>query len=161
MITVWRVVGRRFADPPYDPFDGKGAELDGGRWNSPGVPVVYAAGYRALAILEVLVHTGGLDTLLDRVVFPVEVPPDLVHSIDPSTLPPGWSDPDAPTALRAVGDAWARGLVSAVLRVPSAVVTGESNYVLNPRHPDFPKLAIGPRQPLPIDPRLLPKRPPG
>ncbi|MBX9580325.1 MAG: RES family NAD+ phosphorylase [Gemmataceae bacterium] len=156
-ISAWRIVSRRYAEAPYNPFDGEGSSLRGGRWNSPGVAVVYASASRSLAILEVLVHTGDLAGLRDFVAFEVAIPPASVEPVGPGVLPPDWTNPVAPAALRAAGDAWVAALSSPVLRVPSAVVDGEDNFVLNPRHPDFRRLTIGPRRPLPIDPRLLPK----
>jgi RES domain-containing protein len=154
-ISAWRVVERRYAEPPYDPFDGEGARLNGGRWNGVGVPVVYASASRSLAILERLVHTGSLSALRNCVAYHVAVPEELIIAVDPGLLPPDWNDPLAPLELRVIGDAWVRAARSPVLRVPSAVVTGEDNFVLNPRHPDFARLLIGEQQPLPIDPRLL------
>lgn len=57
-------------------------------------------------------------------------------------------------AVQELGDAWARAHASAVLRVPSIVVEGEHNYVLNPNHPDFPKIEVHGPQPFDFDPRL-------
>ena len=159
-IAAWRVVLQKYAESPYSPFDGEGARVNGGRWNSAGVPVVYTSATLSLAVLETLVHADGeLAALLGRVAFEVAVPEEVITEIALADLPRGWSDPVAPPTLKALGDAWVSGGSSPVLRIPSAVVTVEYNYVLNPRHPDFGKLAIGPGRPLPIDPRLLPARP--
>ena len=57
-----------------------------------------------------------------------------------------------------IGDAWVRAEESPVLRVPSAVVAVEDNFVLNPRHPQFPQLILGAGEPLSIDPRRLPEK---
>lgn len=158
-VVAWRVVPRKYSAPPYNPFDGDGASVNGGRWNSVGVPVVYTSATRSLATLEKLVHADGvLSTLLDCVVFSVEIADRLVHPLDVTGLPDDWDNPVAAPRLREMGDEWVRRMAKPVLRVPSAVVTAEDNFVLNPRHPDFPKLVIGPRQPLPIDPRLLGKK---
>jgi RES domain-containing protein len=51
-MQVFRVADRRF---PL--FDGTGARIVGGRWNSPGRPLIYAAETFAGALLEVLVHS--------------------------------------------------------------------------------------------------------
>ena len=54
-----------------------------------------------------------------------------------------------------MGDHWVAGAASAVLRLPSAIVPNEWNYLLNPAHPDFAKITIGPKQHIQIDPRLI------
>jgi RES domain-containing protein len=155
-VVAWRVVPRKYSAPPYNPFDGEGASAHGGRWNSVGVPVVYTSATRSLAILEKLVHADGvLAALRDCVVFSVEFPDRLVQQLDLAGLPDDWGNPVGVPRLKELGDEWVRQMARPVLRVPSAVVTAEDNFVLNPRHPEFPKLLIGERQPLPIDPRLL------
>src|SRR5215217_6516134 len=119
----------------HPPLDGEGARLYGGRWNSPGVPVVYAASHLSLAVLELLVHTDPDLLPADLVAHEVELPDDLsVERVDLATLPDDWRDvPDHP-ACRAIGDAWAAEARAAVLVVPSAVVPQEANWLLNPRH---------------------------
>jgi RES domain-containing protein len=42
-----------------------------------------------------------------------------------------------------------------VLAVPSAIVPRETNYLLNPAHPDFRRLRIGRPEPFSLDPRML------
>ena len=56
---------------------------------------------------------------------------------DQGALPPGWRDDPAPASLRDLGTRWLASKVSAVARVPSAIVPAEYNYLLNPKHPDF------------------------
>lgn len=157
-VSAWRVVPRKYSKSPYNPFDGKGASTFGGRWNSIGTPMVYTSATRSLAILEKLVHADGeLDSLLDCVIYGVTIPDELIFSLDPAELPADWNDPVAAPRLQELGDDWVRRMTTPVMKVPSAVVPVEFNYVLNPRHPDFSKLVIGERQTLPIDPRLLKK----
>ena len=74
--------------------------------------------------------------------------------VEPSQLPRTWRDDPPPTKVRAIGDTWVVGGTSAVLRVPSALVPGENNFLLNPRHEDFRKLRIGKPLPFRFDPRL-------
>lgn len=155
-VVAWRVVEERYAVAPYNPFDGEGARLYGGRWNSVGVAVVYTSAGRSLAILERLVHAKRKSALLDCCIFPVTIGDErLIATVDPATLPANWTDPTDPTAVRALGDAWVEAVESPVLRVPSAVVDGEDNLILNPRHPKFSDLQFGAKRPLPIDRRLL------
>jgi RES domain-containing protein len=156
--AAWRVVRAKYAAPPHDPFDGEGARLQGGRWNSPGVAVTYTSGALSLAVLETLVHADDPELLRDRVAIRFEFVDALVTTVGAADLPKDWTNPDAPPSLKAIGDAWVASGRSLLLRVPSAVIPVEFNYLCNPAHPDFKKLVIEPAAPLPIDPRLLKKR---
>jgi len=154
-VSAWRVSRVKFAEPPYNPFDGEGARRFGGRWNSPGVAVVYASGSLSLAVLEILVHADSLSALPDHVAFPLDIPQPLIHELADDELPDTWHSPSAPDALRQMGDDWVQAGRTVALRVPSAVIPTEFNFVLNPAHPDFERLSIGARQQLQIDPRLV------
>ena len=79
----------------------------------------------------------------------------LVKSIDPAMLPETWRMAPLPVTVQLIGDDWAVGEDSAVLQLPSAIVPTEWNYLLNPAHPDFDKITIGPKQPIEFAPRLL------
>jgi len=140
VIVAWRVCQRRWARRA---LDGEGAFRFGGRWSSPGTRVVYLASSRALAALEILVHVeDGHDLLAERyVAIPVSFPEALVGR--PPRLPRGWSDDPPPPATASVGDRWVAGGGSALLRVPSAVVPGEDNYLLNPAHRDAKRVRAG------------------
>jgi RES domain-containing protein len=155
--VVWRVADRLYTEPPFHPFDGEGARLYGGRWNNAGIPVVYAAGACSLALLEVLVHVPDLVVLQGYVMFRVEIPDGLIAEVPFDELPANWNQPGLVPDLRRLGDDWAKAKTSVALKVPSAIVPVEFNYVINPRHPDFERVEIGPRESLPVDPRLLKK----
>jgi RES domain-containing protein len=135
-------------------FDGRGAAEYPGRWNGPGIAVVYTAENRSLASLAVLVHAE--DTQLLAAVkwsmIPVHIDESLVEILQ--TPPKGWRDLPAPGSTRELGTRWVIESRSAVLRVPSAVIDGEFNYVLNPRHTDFPRIEIGAPIAYSFDPRL-------
>lgn len=153
MVNAWRITKRRYA---ASAFDGEGARLYGGRWNSPGKPAVYVSESRALATLEIL---AGLRT---PVVIPayaligVAFDEGLVSSVPDEALPSDWKIyPPAPST-QLLGDQWLRENVSAALRVPSALIPGEFNYLLNPLHPDFSSIRIGKPIDLHLDPRILP-----
>jgi RES domain-containing protein len=136
-------------------FDGKGAALNPGRWNTAGVPVVYTAESRSLASLEILVHAEdtSLLTAIRWVTIPVEIDESLIHV--PRTLPRNWWRIPPSGSTRAFGTAWVKQARTPVLRVPSAVTRGEFNYVLNPRHPEFAQLRIGKAAPFTFDHRAL------
>jgi len=150
-VKAWRITQQKHARTA---FRGEGARLYGGRWNSPGVPIVYVAQSRSLAMLEVLVH---LDTpaLLRKYVF-LEATFDasLVTDVERSSLPKNWRSDPVPPSVQAVGDRWAASGASAVLRVPSALVPDESNFLLNPRHADFGKIEVSRPRPFRFDARL-------
>lgn len=152
MATGWRIIKSRRA---RSAFDGEGARLYGGRWNSPWTRVVYVAGSVSLAVLEVLVHLGDVGVLSSYSLCAVEFENVLIESLDRSTLPADWRSYPAPSGLRGIGDAWVRDGISAVLEVPSAVVERESNYLINPEHPNFDFLKIGEPELFEFDPRLL------
>jgi RES domain-containing protein len=151
MFSVWRITSKKFTKSA---FKGDGARLFGGRWNTPGIPLIYAAESKSLAVLEILVHLDSPDLLRKYVLFEVKMEDSLMTHLDPASLPKDWRrDPPPPDAQR-IGDEWASSARSAVLRVPSAIVTGEFNFLLNPRHTDFGRLKIGQPQSFSFDARL-------
>ena len=152
MLRAWRINKKRHAE---EAFDGEGARLYGGRWNSPGVQAVYASESRALATLEVLAGLQTNSPLPGYVLIPAEFDESLVVAIELEDVPADWKqNPPAPSTQQ-LGDEWIARGESAVLRVPSALVPRESNYVLNPRHPDFSTIRVGEPEPVTMDPRLL------
>lgn len=153
MPSSWRIVRETWS---HAAFTGEGSRRWPGRWNSRGVPVVYTAESRSLAILEALVNFEGSDRrrLPPCVLFEARFDARLVEPIEPGTLPPGWDTYPAMPVTRELGDRWVAERRTAVLRVPSVVTRGEVNYLLNPFHPDFERIEIRPPEPLPWDPRL-------
>jgi RES domain-containing protein len=137
---VWRICRRPFAD-----LSGEGARLYGGRWNTPGRALIYAAETAALAVLEVRVHLDlDWDVLPDDYVL-VAIDTAAVGSETISELP---SDP------RAVGDAWIDSRKSALLHVPSWIVPESRNVLINLQHPDAASIQLGPIRPFQFDRRL-------
>jgi len=135
-------------------FDGEGARLYGGRWNTPGTALVYTAESEALAALELLVRLRAPELLASYVSIPADFDDALVEVLGAASLPRGWRRSPPPTALLRIGDRFAATGRKAVLRVPSAVVPRESNYLLNPAHRDFARVAIGRPRSFDLDPRL-------
>jgi RES domain-containing protein len=118
------------------------------------VPIVYTSESRALASLEILVHLRFPAALRGFVVFRVDIDEKLIERLHPERLPKRWASDVLPKSLASIGDAWVAAGTSPVLMVPSAVVSGEHNYLLNPRHPLFVKLRIGDSEPFYVDRRL-------
>jgi RES domain-containing protein len=153
MPTVWRLIKTRHA---LSAFDGEGARLFGGRWNSPGVRMAYAADSAALAVLEVLVHLQNTRILQSYSTIRAEIPDDLIASLASHDLPNDWANSPVPSSTHSIGDRWIRDARSAALTVPSAVVRPAFNYLINPQHPDIRRIAVSLPEPFHFDPRLLP-----
>lgn len=137
-------------------LDGAGARRIGGRWNSPGVAVVFTAEHLSLAALEYLVHIDIDDVPDDLVALGIEVPDDAgeLH-LDAGDLPPDWRTALYSEECRGIGDAWARSQESLLLRVPSVIIPEEDNLVINPSHPRAAEVRIASERPFTFDPRLL------
>jgi RES domain-containing protein len=135
-------------------MSGDGSYRRGGRWNPPGIRVVYCADSRSLALVEVLanVRRPALLGAQPWVVIRVDVPEDLVER--PDRVPESWRETPYSSATQAFGAEWVQAQRSVALRVPSAVVPGEFNYLLNPAHPRFAKVRLGKPEPFSFDPRL-------
>jgi len=151
-ITAWRIVKAKHG---AGAFDGEGARVEGGRWNSPGTPVVYTSQSVALAVLEMLVHLGRSSILHAYVLIPCTFDEAVVSRLDPKRLPRNWRSYPAPPELQLIGDEWVKSGISAVLEMPSAVIETDANYLLNPRHRDFHAIRVMDPQPFEFDPRLL------
>ena len=127
-------------------ISGEGARRVGGRWNHPGLPVVYSAESLALAILETIVH---MDPHLpmDRSLLVLNVS-DKVSIETVKDLPPGWWGYPAPDRIVQIGSDWIRGNSSLLLRVPSAIPgqldpsLWQYNVLINPAHPEFSTIEI-------------------
>lgn len=151
-MRVFRICQARHASGA---FTGDGAVLYPGRWHPRGVRVVYASESRALAALEQLVHLHRTRLPDGFLCFTVDIPDGLpIREVPVGTLPAKWRKHPGPPALQEIGSAWVSAGDSVCLKVPSAVVPGEHNMLLNPRHGDFSKLVIGPAEPFTFDPRL-------
>lgn len=151
MIRAWRIVKEKHAATA---FSGEGARLYGGRWNSAGVSMVYTSATLALATLESLVHLNPPVTF-KYVAFPVEFEDNFVEEMAPASLPADWAEEPPPPATKKMGDLWVKESRSAVLKLPSVIIPGESNFMLNPAHPDFRKIAIHKPESFSFDPRLI------
>ena len=151
MIHSWRLIRAQYL---AHAFDGEGARLYGGRWNSPGRPAVYTAGSLALAALEVLVHLKSRKELNNYWKVRLTFDESLVKIITIADLPPNWRQGRAPQETQTVGDGWLDEGIFPILRVPSIVIPEEWNYVLNPLHPQFTEIQQGTPEPFAFDPRL-------
>ena len=151
MPVAYRIVKAQYAGKA---FSGEGARLYGGRWNNPGTAMVYTSASVSLCTLEMLVHLRETHILTGYVLFGVHIDEQRVVRLDRSELSPTWRTYPAPQSLARLGTDWIRSGESVALEVPSAVIGSESNYLLNPDHPDFATLRIDGPHPHAFDPRL-------
>jgi RES domain-containing protein len=150
--TVWRITSARYGATA---FDGEGARLYGGRWNHPGTAVVYCSATLSLAALEYFVHIELDLAPPDLVSVAADLPLGLsLETLEVEALPPDWRTYPAPERLKDLGTGWARSGRTALLLVPSCVIPHEMNILVNPAHPDFPKLRVHAAEPFSFDPRM-------
>ena len=152
ILNAYRLCERRHAQAGRA-FRGEGARLAGGRWNQPGITVVYAASSLSLASLEFLAHFESGEDIPKLACFNLRFEERLVTTLE--QLPPDWRQIPAPSGTQDLGAQWCNSGRSAVLRAPSVIIPSEFNFVLNPAHPDYKRIEIGPAEPFSIDPRLL------
>ncbi len=137
---------------------GKGSEKAGGRWNSKGVAMIYTGESRALCTAEIAVHTPLGNLPKDYTLVSIEIPKDiLVAELSNKDLPKIWKTFPHPPSTQELGDRFIHESRYAVLKVPSAVVQGEFNYLLNPKHPDMSVIKIIKTEPFDFDERLFVK----
>lgn len=151
-IHAWRLVKAQRAG---DAFSGEGASRYPGRWNRRGVPVAYTAGSVSLAALEILANLGDSALLAGYVSISISFSERLCHNFDTQELPRDWRANPAPDATRDIGSEWVQSGKSCILRVPSAVIPSEYNFIINPHHRDFSRISIGSMTGFEWDPRLI------
>lgn len=150
-MVLYRIAKCNYADD----LTGTGARLYGGRWNSEGKSMLYLASSRSLAVLEVLVHLSPLIIPDNFCVAEIEVPDHSIIPIDIASLPGNWRDVSAPVILKEMGDEFLKSDKYLLMKVPSAVVPAEYNYLLNPLHPDAKDVRVVIKEPFGFDERLL------
>ncbi len=139
---------------------GEGARRVGGRWNSPGHPMLYTADSVALSALEYLVHVRQMSVIPENlVVAAIEISDDLVLTPSAEQLPSDWMNSPYGRDGRHFGDSWLSGRKSLALRVPSVMLpVGEGwNYLINPAHSEIHSVNISERAPFTFDARLFPQ----
>lgn len=140
------------------PFDGEGAYRFGGRWSSPGIRLCYTSEYQSLAMLEYFVHVDKDDPPADLVLAVADVPDEMSRErLSVAQLPSNWRDPAAPPELAEYGDRFVQRGESCLLLIPSVLCPGENNWLINPAHPQYKKVAIRGLEALDYDPRMFPR----
>ncbi|HYC84887.1 MAG TPA: RES family NAD+ phosphorylase [Chryseosolibacter sp.] len=131
-------------------LSGQGAYLHGGRWNSPGLAMIYTAENNVLAAFEVALRIPFEHISREYVMLPIEVPQKEIHQ---PVLPKNWYKDLKLT--RSLGDAFLRGGEHLLMKVPSALISDSFNYLINPAHPDIKHVKVHPPRPILFDKRLL------
>jgi RES domain-containing protein len=150
-MIVYRLSKMQYADD----LSGEGARIAGGRWNHPGTAVVYTAESRALCLVEIAVHTGLANLPEDYCLITLSIPDDApVTAFDPAGLGPGWNSFPYTPFTQVIGDNFVSENRFLVLKVPSAVVQGDFNYLINPAHPEASGVNLVDTEPFGFDRRL-------
>lgn len=124
-------------------LSGKGAALKGARWNSAGVEILYLATNRSIAMAEVAVHLTLATLPADYMMVAVHIPDDIsLAKLTATELPAGWNSFPHPVTTQSVGNQLIAANKCCVLQVPSSVVQGEFNLLINPNHPEFRNIKI-------------------
>lgn len=155
-MRIWRLCRAPYA---AEAFSGQGARRFGGRWNSRGIPMVYASTSLALSAIELFVHLEPGQAPDDLVYISAELPEgEPARTLAESDLPGAWwtdgTTAGAPTT-RDMGDDWVRGGSSLALLVPSVPIRSEWNVLVNPLHPRVVELRIDPPHPFIFDARMF------
>lgn len=151
-MIVFRLSKAAYADD----LSGKGAELTGGRWNSKGTAMVYTSESRALCAVEVAVHIPLGILPSDYMLITIEIPDRVkIEEISAADLPGDWNSMPSATMTRRIGDSFVKEMRSAGLKVPSAVIPGEFNFLVNPKHSDSAFIKLNAIQAFNFDSRLF------
>lgn len=151
-MVVYRLSRKKYAHE----LSGKGAALMGNRWNSKGVEMIYTSDSRALAMAEVAVHLTLATLPTDFVLLEILLPENSsILELNIQTLSKNWNAFPHYLETQLIGDQFIRDNVFAVMKVPSAVVQGDFNYLINPYHSQFNKIKISAQLPFLFDQRLF------
>lgn len=139
-------------------LSGTGAMLYGGRWNQKNIPVIYTSENRALATVEYLVHIPLSIIPRSISIACLDMPDDVIpEQISIAKLPRNWRAYPAPDELAQLGTEWALSRRSLMLRVPSVIVAGEFNLLINPKHRGITRVRIAKIEEYSFNKRLLRK----
>jgi RES domain-containing protein len=151
-MIVYRLVRKKYGFA----LSGEGAKKAGGRWNSIDLSVIYTSDSRSLCTAEVAVS-------LPIGIFPndfemllIDIPEDIpILEINIMDLPEGWRKFPYLEKTLQLGDQFIFENQFLVMKVTSAVIPGDFNYLINPRHPDFEKIKIIKSEPYEFDERFF------
>lgn len=150
-MRLWRIAHRRYALDKHC----AGTAMYGGRWNPIGLPALYCGGSVAITSLEKLVHLGS-NPFPPLMLVAVDLPDACaVFEPDINTLPDGWATLPTSASAQSFGGAWLRRSDTLAMKIPSVIVPEESNFVINPLHPDYAQVQLTALRPFSFDRRLV------
>ena|SRR5665213_2106372 len=139
-------------------LSGRGAELNGGRWNGKGLPALYTSSSRALCTIEIVVHVPAGIIPKDYYLISIYIPDNApINTINIKDLPASWNSNPISVSTQRIGNAFLSEQKELVLKVPSAIIKDEWNFIINPVHKDFQKVKILGIEPFAFDTRLFKK----
>jgi RES domain-containing protein len=151
-MIVYRLSSKKYADD----LSGIGAELTGGRWNYKGTRVIYTSDSRALCTAEIAVHTPIGLLPKDYYLIELEIPDSIdFQQITAESLPDNWKEFPHNKTTQQVGEKFVLECEYLFIKVPSAVVPGDYNILINPQHPDFKQVKIKNKVKFDFDQRLF------
>lgn len=125
------------------------------RWNSNDVAMIYTASSTSLACLENVVHRNQLGLSKNFMLMTIDIPDDLeINVINLEDLPKDWKDFNQLPYTQNLGNKWIEELKTPIFKIPSSIINLESNYIINPKHPDFQKIKLIKREPFMFDERI-------
>lgn len=151
-MRAWRIAKEKRATD----LSGKGAAIEGGRWNDQDVPAVYMGLTPAICCLETFVHADGEPTFKLKITS-FELPDDtsLYLDVDAATLPEGWASLPADRPSMDFGTGWLKSGSHLGLIIPSAILPLERNIVINPSHPAASQIKVVEIYDFMYDPRMF------
>jgi len=150
-MQAWRIAKKQYSLERM----GNGAHSFGGRWNEPGVAVIYAGLTPEIAAMEKLVHTGDI-LPVDLVLVRIDLPPvnELYIHYEHADLPPDWDALPGSASAVSFGNNFVATAKHLGMIVPSVVMPEAKNIVLNPNHTAFSKVKMSLIRPFEFDSRL-------
>jgi RES domain-containing protein len=137
-------------------LSGKGAEKAGARWNSKGIAMVYTSESRALCTTEIAVRTPLGNIPVDYFLTIIDIPASIeIAELKISELPRDWKSIPHPHSTQLAGDKFVETGKFLVLKVPSAVVQGDFNYIINPAHKLMNRIKVVKTERFEFDKRLF------
>jgi RES domain-containing protein len=149
-MIVYRITNSLYKDD----LSGQGAKIYGGRWNIAGFPALYTSEHISLCVLEMLVNISLPESQINYHLLQINIPDSIEPAlISRKKLKQNWEEEETYTSF--MGTEFLKNKQSLVLKIPSAVISDENNYLLNPLHSDFRKISISKCQPFKFDNRLF------